>query len=345
MKPILYIATNGLSLWSSNDFGENLMRTGTDAGIYSGSQVWGLACHPSVPSEVMCGTELGLFRRRPGEAQWQHVDSVLDDKRVVTAIAYSPHDPNVVLAGTQSANLYRSEDGGQTWTDLHVPMNESVALHFHGTDSSSNPIATVEPTRADDPNKHWTRVTQIVWDPDDPSLVCVSVEIDDAWISRDGGRTFERRGEGLAIADVHGVVVVNNGKRTVFASTAFGLHHSDDDGVHWTFQAIDSPWQYVRSIVERPDRTGVMFLTNGSGAPGWHGRLYRSRDHGATWEDVHLPGQVQSSVYFLAVNRADPMLAFAASALGQLYRSVDGGESWIELPRRLGEIRAIAWAL
>ena len=224
-------------------------------------------------------------------------------------------------------------------------MNESVALRFHGTDSSTNPIATVEPTSADNPIKHWTRVTQIVWDPDDPALVCASVEIDDAWVSRDGGRTFERRGEGLAIGDVHGVAVVHDGKRTLFATTAFGLHHSADDGQNWTFQAIDSPWQYVRSIVERPDRTGVLFLTNGSGAPGRHGRVYRSRDYGRNWADVDLPGPVESSVYFLAVNRADPMLIFAAATLGQLYRSTDGGESWVALPQRLGEIRAIAWSL
>jgi photosystem II stability/assembly factor-like uncharacterized protein len=344
VKPTLYIATNGLSLWSSEDLGENLIRTQTDAGMYSGSQVWGLACNPADFEEVMCGTELGLFRRRHGEARWQHIDSPLDLKSVVTAISYSPHDPAVILAGTQTANLYRSEDGGQTWADLHVPMNESVALHFHGTDSSSKPMATVEPTSPDDPIKHWTRVTQIVWNRDDPALVCASVEIDDAWVSRDGGRTFERRAEGLAIGDVHGVAFVNNGKRTLLAATAFGLHRSIDDGRHWTFQPIDSPWQYTRSIVERPDRTGVLFLTNGSGAPGWHGRVYRSRDRGTTWEDVRLPGSVQSSVYFLAVNHADPMLIFAASALGQLYRSIDGGESWVELPRRLGEIRAIAWA-
>jgi photosystem II stability/assembly factor-like uncharacterized protein len=86
-----------------------------------------------------------------------------------------------------------------------------------------------------------------------------------------------------------------------------------------------------------------MYLTNGSGAPGWHGRLYRSRDHGESWEDVRLPGTVQSSVYFLGVNPLDPDLGFAAGSLGQLYRTKDGGETWVELPRRLGEVRAIAW--
>jgi photosystem II stability/assembly factor-like uncharacterized protein len=338
----LYIATNGLSVWYSDNLGDELHRTHTAAGIYSGRQIWGLAAHPSNNGDMLCGTDCGLYAFDAKTGRWAHRPSQLDDSQMITALAFSPHDHRVVLAGTQSAKLYRSEDGGHSWARLDVPMRESVALRFHG-DVNNNPSATVQETSPDNPNKHWTRVCQIVWDHVDPMKVYACVEIDDAWVSDDGGRTFERRNKGLAIADVHGMAVVNNGSKRLFATTAFGLHSSDDDGRTWEFQKINSTWQYTRSIIERPDRTGVMFLTNGSGAPGWEGRLYRSRDYGLSWEDVRLPGRVQSSVYFLAANKLDPSLIFAAATLGQLYRSTDGGESWTELPRRLGEIRAIAW--
>jgi photosystem II stability/assembly factor-like uncharacterized protein len=347
MAPRLYIATNGLSIWYSDNLGEELIRTQTSKGMYSGTQVWGLACHPSNTGEVLCGTEAGLFRFDPAGGMWSRVPSPMDQKRLVTAIAYSPHDPRVVLAGTQTANLYRSDDAGRNWRDLQVPMHESVALDFlGGTDPNGNPRVQIERGKPSDPIKHWTRVCQITFDPDDPDFVCACVEIDDAWVSHDGGTTFERCNQGLeaAAADVHGLAVVHvEGERRLFAATAFGLHVSADDGRNWQFQKLGSPWQYTRSIVERPDCIGVMYLTNGSGSPGWQGRLFRSVDYGATWQDAGLPGSVQSSIYFLAVNRADPMLGFAAGSLGQLYRTTDGGESWIELPRRLGEIRAIAW--
>jgi len=86
-----------------------------------------------------------------------------------------------------------------------------------------------------------------------------------------------------------------------------------------------------------------MFMTNGNGPPGTAGRLFRSRNYGADWEDASLPGEAESSVYFLAVNPADPNLIYVAATLGQLWRSTDGGESWTALQRRLGEIRALAW--
>jgi hypothetical protein len=109
---------------------------------------------------------------------------------MVTAVAYSPHDPNVIVAGTKPAALFRSEDGGKAWRNLNAAMYESVALRFGSKDSNNNPTATIAPTSPDDPVKHWTRVCQIVWDYDDPEMVCACVEIDDA-ISRMAG-SFQR---------------------------------------------------------------------------------------------------------------------------------------------------------
>ncbi len=129
----------------------------------------------------------------------------------------------------------------------------------------------------------------------------------------------------------------------MFAATNAGMHTSEDDGENWALRRIESEWQYTRSIVSKADQRDTLLLTNGNGAPGTKGRLFRSVDVGRTWQDVRLPGSVESSVYFLATHRADPNLVFAAATLGQLYRSENGGEDWVALPQRLNEIRAIVW--
>jgi photosystem II stability/assembly factor-like uncharacterized protein len=329
--PRLYVATNGLSVWSSNDLGDTLVRTGTGRGMYSGSQVWALAPRGLNSGELLAGTNSGVYRLDRAGTRWTHMPSPMDDK-LVTALAVSPHDANVILAGTQPAALYRSDDGGSTWRSLHVPMKPFTNIGFEGA-------VTAETSQV----KHWTRVTQILFDPEDRAAVWAGVEIDSLWRSTDGGERWERVTEGLANDDIHGLAVTHHGERKLFATTYGGLHTSSDGGASWTLQKVDSPWVYMRSIVERPDRTGVIFMTNGDGPPGSHGRLYRSRNNGVSWEDAKLPGEVESSCYFLAVNPADPNLIFAAATLGQIYRSTDGGERWTALRRRLGEIRAIAW--
>src|SRR4051812_20248683 len=128
VRPRLYIGTNGLSVWTSDDCGETLERMQSESGLYSGSQVWALAGSPRDGS-ILAGTETGLYQLRTFEGGWSHIPSVMDG-RLITALAYSPHHPDVLLAGTQPAGLFRSVDGGATWDDLRVGMKPYVALRF-----------------------------------------------------------------------------------------------------------------------------------------------------------------------------------------------------------------------
>lgn len=87
-----------------------------------------------------------------------------------------------------------------------------------------------------------------------------------------------------------------------------------------------------------------MFLTNGNGPPSDSGLLLRSRHWGdEPWEEVPLPGRLNSTVWYVATNAADPDLLFACSNLGQMFRSRDGGERWTRLEREFGDIRAMMW--
>src|SRR5690606_31818885 len=97
----------------------------------------------------------------------------------------------------------------------------------------------------------------------------------------------------------------------------------------------------TRNIVARADDSGVMFLTNGDGPPGTTGRMFRSDDYGATWRDCPLPTVPNSTVWIVATHPSEPMLLYACSALGHLWRSEDGGDTWAKLRREFGELRAL----
>jgi photosystem II stability/assembly factor-like uncharacterized protein len=319
MKPRLYIGTVGLSVWHSDDLGETLTRMLGDTGLYSESRVWALSAHPSRPDELLAGTDSGLYRLDIPSRKWTHVPSGMD-KLPIWSIAQSPHDPNLLLAGTRPATIFRSTDGGRTWTDVDPKFPENCQFVLR------------------------PRVTKIEFDYEDQNLAWCGLEVGGVYRSRDAGNTWEHASQGMISDDVHDVSVVRNGGRLLYAATNKGLHVSRDNGTSWELQApFESPSQYTRNIKVNADDSGTMWLCNGDGPPGSWGKLLRSRDHGAHWEDARLPGKLESSAWCVATNRADPKLLFASAALGQYYRSTDGGEHWQALPRRLGETRALVW--
>ena len=313
----LYVGTVGTSVWSSDDRGETWLRPPSESGLYLESRVFSLTSQPAGGPSVLAGTDEGIYRWHAADRHWEHLPSELDARPVWSLVA-SPHDPDVLLAGTHPAALFRSEDAGRNWT--HLPV--AFAGHCR---------AVGRP-----------RVTQILFDPQDPLLVWAGVEIDGVWRSRDGGKTWAKHAEGLVSEDIHGLASVrSNGRRKLFATTNQGLHVSHDDGESWQLQPLDSAWQYTRAIAERADGAGILFLTNGNGPPGSTGRLLRSADRGETWADAGLPGELNSTPWCIAVHPDDPRLIFVCTNFGQLFRSEDGGESWTKLKREFGEVRAL----
>jgi photosystem II stability/assembly factor-like uncharacterized protein len=313
----LCVGTAGTSVWFSRDLGESWERPYSESGLYLESRVWALAPHPARPGEVLAGTDSGVYRWQEVERRWTHLPSPFDAD-CTWALARHPSDPDIIVAGTHPAALWRSDDGGASWRRLGVALAERCI--FVGR----------------------PRVTQVLFDPADAHTLWAGVEIDAVHRSRDGGTTWDRLDRGLLSGDIHGLAVVRNGATTVFATTNKGLHRSDDGGESWHFQALDSPWQYTRSIVARADGDATLFLTNGNGPPGSTGRLLRSLDHGASWEDAGLPGELNSTPWCVASHPADPRVVFTVTNLGQLFRSLDGGLSWTKLAREFGEVRSLA---
>jgi len=315
MSVNLYVGTSGLSVWFSRDLGESWKRPYSESGLYLEARVWALSRHDSAPGLVLAGTDSGLYRWAEAARRWTHLPSPMDD-RCIWSLAQAPDDPATIIAGTHPAGLYRSVDGGSHWAALPVAFAKEC-------------IYIGEP-----------RVTCVLFHPADNRTLWAGAEIDGVYRSTDGGDTWLRASDGLISDDVHDLAQVGD---TLFATTNKGLHRSADGGETWQWQELDSPWQYTRAITPRADDSGVVFLANGNGPPGSTGRLLRSRDGGRRWEDAGLPGALNSTPWCLATHPSDPMLIFLCTNLGQIFRSTDGGETWVKLNHEFGEVRSIHW--
>ncbi len=321
MNVAAYAASVGHSVWFSHDRGEHWARAHTThGGIYNESRCWSIATHPHRPGEPIAGTDEGLFRWNAAAARWEHVPSPMDGEHILQ-LAWAPHDPDTIFAGTRPAHVYRTTDGGARWT--RCPLGNAATCEVINT----------------------PRVTSIQFDPLDVRTIWVTIEIDAIFRSRDNGATWERLSRGLLTDDVHNLVIVDEaGPRRILVSTEVGLHRSDDDGATFTFVPTDATeLRYFRALAARADRRGVLFLSAGDRPSGEVGTLLRSRDWGASWEPIPLDPAPNSTIWSIATNPADPALMFFCTIMGQLWRSDDGGERWQKLRRELGELRMLAW--
>ncbi|GAB2887542.1 WD40/YVTN/BNR-like repeat-containing protein [Paralcaligenes ginsengisoli] len=316
----VYAGTAGHSAWFSDDMGETWVHPNSHSGMYLEARVWTFCGHPKTPDELYAGTDMGLFRWSEKTVRWTPVASPMHD---IWALAQDPDDPRILYAGTRPAGFFRSNDAGASWHELNVPGISKFS----------------------EINMGATRVTQILVEPGDAHVIWATVEIGGIYRSDDGGRSWVRRDDGLISADVHGIACIRNasGATILFATTNRGLHRSEDEGRTWVFQELDSPWQYTRAIVPRADSDATLFLTNGDGPPGSTGILWRSTDYGETWKDAGLPPGLNSTPWCVATHPSNPEIIFLASNLGQIYRSIDGGDTWLRLPHEFGEVRSFCW--
>jgi photosystem II stability/assembly factor-like uncharacterized protein len=316
---VVYVGTVGQSLWRSRDGGLTFARASN--GVHSECDVRALLAHPENPQVLHLGTETGLFVSQDGASSWERVASPMDGMQV-WSLARDPSDPQLLFAGTCPAALYRSTDGGRTWAFLNAHMPDECV--------GGAPLAP--------------RVTCVLVDPKDRA-VFAGIEIAGVRRSRDGGDTWEALSEGLSSQDIHGLASVWNGKRVLLVTTNNDVNRSDDEGETWTPLNVRSvfPWPYARGCAVSAEDPRAVWVGAGNGPPGNQGGLFRTRDLGATWERLPLPQVTNSTVWNLAFNQAEPRRVYVSSVSGQLYRSLDGGDSWTKLPMEFGEVRALAW--
>jgi len=318
----IFVGTVGEGIFRSLDHGETFRRAAE--GMFVECHVRALVVHPHDPKVLYLGSEKGVFVSTDAAEKWVRMDAPLDGLQV-WSIWVGQQRPELLVVGTCPSRIFRSADGGQTWSEAQTQMLRDCPRIMH------------------------TRVTSLLGDPDNPDRLWAGVEIDGLHQSDDGGKCWRPVGTGMSSRDIHALALVpaaNGRGRCMLAATNNDLNRSTDDGQTWQPMEIGKslPWSYCRALAQRCGQPHDVFLGQGDAPPGCVGAVARSRDGGSTWELADMPGRANSTMWNFALHPADPALVYAASVSGQLYRSVDGGACWTKLPREFGEVRALAWA-
>ncbi len=320
MKHTAYAATMQ-GLWLSHDDGESWARLLTPTGgFYNEARCWCVEAHPMCPGEVLVGTDQGLYRMNPAEGRFDYIPSPMDSLHILQ-VARDPNDPDFIVCGTRPAELFISENNGESW--VRAPLDAATECWFINT----------------------TRVTSIQFDPRDTDVIWATVEIDGVFKSEDRGKSWTLMIHGLADNDAHDLVFYDGELgRDILASTEDSMHRSMDNAVSWLQEPTDvAPFVYYRSLVQVGANSGIVLASVGDKPSGETGMVLRSTDVGKTWQTIALPHPPNSTIWGFGTHQADPDLIYFCTIFGQIFQSKDGGITWAKKRRELGEIRMITW--
>ncbi|HXH05949.1 MAG TPA: hypothetical protein VNI83_05090, partial [Vicinamibacterales bacterium] len=286
---VVYVGTGEGAVRNSISFGDGLYkttdggRTWTHLGLERTERFSRIVIHPRDPRIVFAAAmgrafgpsrERGVYRSTDGGATWQRVLFV-NETTGASDVAIDPGDPSIVYAGMYDylrrpwhfrsggpgSGLYRSTDGGLTWTRLTDPalrngLPGAKPLGRIGVAiAASDPrvvyalIEAEEPGvlwRSTDRGLTWTLVnaerrinnrpfyyTQVRVDPTDPDRVYTLAGTFN--VSTDGGRTFRTIPGARMFGDHHALWIDPLNPRRLLCGTDGGFWISNDQGRTWDF--------------------------------------------------------------------------------------------------------------
>jgi photosystem II stability/assembly factor-like uncharacterized protein len=342
------------------------------------------------------GSASGIWKSTNGGARWTHLTSGLPPSASIgrASLAIAPSSPSVIYAIASDSDdhvlgVFRSADAGASWKNI-----AGTSFRKEGQMSYGNAIA-VHPTNPDhvlcggvdlhltrNAGKTWIRATHWDADPDRgatnyahadhhfllmpagrPGLV---YDMNDGGmdVSGDGGKTWTKRSNGLAVTMFYDVDVAQSDGRIFGGGAQDNGTNVTETGKPDAFKQIDGGdggWilidpttpghRYTTSqnmVVTRfrnggwadvsPPASGaeqaavwMIYLDMDPGDPRtvFAGglRVWRTKNDGAAWQAVSsvLDG---SAISAIEIAPGDPKTVYVGTENGGFFRSGDGGDSW-----------------
>ncbi len=280
---IIYAGTGSSKIRSNVSIGRGLYKsvdggkTWQFAGLRDVGQIATIRINPNNPNEVFVAAtgnpfkysaDRGVFRTRDGGKSWKKilfvndtlgaadVEFQADDPRILyAAMWHGIRRPWTITSGSADGGLYKSVDGGDTWTRMGGGLPTGLFGRANIGVSAAAPnrlYALIEAKpgsglyRSEDAGKSWTLIngegrlttrpfyyTTLGVDPGNADVVFVGNE--DWFRSVDGGKSFKV--EATPHGDNHDVWINPSNPQIIVQSNDGGANVSLDGGKTWSGQA------------------------------------------------------------------------------------------------------------
>jgi hypothetical protein len=251
--------------------------------------------------------------------------------------------PGVLFAGVEPAALFRSDDNGKTWSDVK-------GLTQHETRDKWAPGAG------------GLMLHSILPHPYDPRRMQIAISAAGTFETMDGGETWKPRNKDVK-ADflpeefpevgqcVHHLEAHPSRPDLLYQQNHCGVYRSNTGGEQWSDIGEGLPSTFGFPILVHPFEDDTVYVVPMQGpefraAPEGAFAVYRSRER-EPWErlDNGLPHvDAYPTVYRQAMSAdaiEDQAGIYLGTSAGEVYGSLDNGDSWVQLASELPTIYSV----
>lgn len=310
--------------------------------ILDSSAIHILAVNPVNPEQVYAVSDLGVYRSDDQGNAWSKLSSYS-----AAALALTPLYPNYVYAGMympSAPGFYVSENKGDTWIAEYLTYEEppyAIAVNsvypniIYTAFRTSGAMGSV--WRSNDGGRNWSRTNLSIQDvhvlevnPVNSNIIYAAAYYYDAYsLTYDFFQSFDEGNTWVTRTDLHDIqvtdIVVNpmEGNMIYVGSYHNGIYQSLNNGLTWTHLALKH--ERVNEIAIHPTDPNILYAATDGGNVNYY-PLYESKNAGQTWSPSSLRTQGVESI---AIDPVNPNIIYAGTTNEGIYRSFDGGETWV----------------
>jgi photosystem II stability/assembly factor-like uncharacterized protein len=253
--------------------------------------------------------------------------------------------PGGLYAGVEPAGLFHSTDGGESFTPLDALRQHETKPQWQMSGAGGMMLHHIVPHPAD---------ARRLW---------VAISAAGVFATEDAGATWQARNQGTrndylpdkypeAGQCVHSVAMAAGVPDRLYQQNHCGMYRSDDGGRQWRSIEAGLPSTFGFPTAAHPRDPDTLYLlplngdTAGRFVPDGRTAVWRTRDGGATWQDLRQ-GLPQKNAFFgvlrqaMATDTLDPAGLYFGTSSGMVFASRDEGETWRCIAEHLPTILSV----
>lgn len=389
-KGVIYKTTDRGQTWRRIWYGENLARyvwvhPQDHNLVYASTGIFDREAANSDPITLKPGG-VGVLRSKDGGETWEELGAANGfdaGDLYIGSLFMHPENPKILLAaagndgyslhlGRTLGGVYRTADGGDTWTETLDGHNFSSVEICLGDPNIVYASARTGFFRSSDGGQTWQQMAMEHWgppdvvvgwpidmqcDPRDVQRILVNAYGGGVFLSEDGGQTWVMSSKGYSGALMRYVAVAHDDPGKVFVSARSGVFASQDGGENWygVNSGLARDLEAFAIAVDPLDSNHILATYLDSGM-----RPKVSFDGGQTWEEINTEFETGagiitnitfaplSSTIILASVGYDgcylDTLGCHSNLGGGVLFSRDGGKTWSQSSLSSGQVQGLTFA-